>query len=192
MQRKHASPGMFFIINERLLSPPYGSMFCAAPFLSCRPVPCFPPSPSPPTCQSKIMIEPGWQAVSHQHGKWGLVLCLSLPPFSCPLASWSFSASPSPWPLGPPLPDSPAPLLSLYSPPPPPSSSGSHVCGQYLSKLLQNGCHDATGLCPLDLREEGPVSLINKSDLVLTGLCICPLSGWWINMSGVGAGTAWG
>lgn len=120
MQRKHASPGMFFIINERLLSPPYGSMFCAAPFLSRRPVPCFPPSPSPPTCQSKIMIEPGWQAVSHQHGKWGLVLCLSLPPFSCPLASWSFSASPSPWPLGPPLPDSPAPLLSLYSPPPPP------------------------------------------------------------------------
>lgn len=117
MQRKHASPGMFFIINERLLSPPYGSMFCAAPFLSPRPVPCFPPSPSPPTCQSKIMIEPGWQAVSHQHGKWGLVLCLSLPPFSCPLASWSF---PPHLLRGPSVPDSPAPLLSLYSPPPPP------------------------------------------------------------------------
>lgn len=33
--------------------------------------------------------------------------------------------------------------------------------------------------------------LKNKSVLVLTGFCICPLSGWWINMSRVGAGTAW-
>lgn len=159
MQRKHASPGMFFIINERLLSPPYGSMFCAAPFLSRRPVPCFPPSPSPPTCQSKIMIEPGWQAVSHQHGKWGLVLCLSLPPFSCPLASWSFSASPSPWPLGPPLPDSPAPLLSLYSPPPPLlwKSRLRTVPVQTSSKWLPR-CHRALPARP----QRGRPGIINK------------------------------
>lgn len=45
MQRKHAFPGMVFIINERLCGPLYGRMFCAAPILSSGPARSFPPSP---------------------------------------------------------------------------------------------------------------------------------------------------
>lgn len=160
MQRKHASPGMFFIINERLLSPPYGSMFCAAPFLSPRPVPCFPPSPSPPTCQSKIMIEPGWQAVSHQHGKWGLVLCLSLPPFSCPLASWSFPPHLLRGPSVPPSPTLLLPCCPCTVPPPHPllwKSRLRTVPVQTSSKWLPR-CHRALPARP----QRGRPGIINK------------------------------
>lgn len=44
MRSKHAFPAMFFIINERLHSPPHGKMLCAALILSSRPALPFPPS----------------------------------------------------------------------------------------------------------------------------------------------------
>lgn len=192
MGRKHAFPAMFFIINERLRSPPYGTMFCAAPFLSPHPAPSFPPSPFPqPVNQWSWLSPDGRQAVSHQQWKRGLILCLSLLLFMPPCLLKFFHLMVSVASLGPPR--SPPSPLSLYSLCFPlwksqlwPASAWrrvnffKHDCGG----AIRHGC--------LDLGVEGPVSLINKSDLVLTGLCICPLSVWWINMSRVGAGTAWG
>lgn len=85
MRRKHAFPAMFFIINERLRSPPYGTMFCAAPILSPRPAP-FPTLSFPSTCQSEIMIEPGWQAGSQPSAMKARPHSLSVPPpFHAPL-----------------------------------------------------------------------------------------------------------
>lgn len=79
MRRKHAFPATFFIINERLHSPPYGTMFCAAPILSPGPGPSFPPSLSPqPVNQGSWLSPDGRQAVSHQQWKQGLILCVSL------------------------------------------------------------------------------------------------------------------
>lgn len=194
MRRKHAFPATFFIINERLHSPPYGTMFCAAPILSPGPGPSFPPSPSPqPVNQGSWLSPDGRQAVSHQQWKQGLILCVSLLLFmpTCLLKFFHLAvpvASPGSPP--PPLSSSTVPLQFLFSP--------LRCClrGQHLSRGGQTPSRMATvvpwALALSPPRLECPVSLINKSDLVLTGLCICPLSGWWINMSRVGAGTVWG
>lgn len=160
MRRKHAFPAMFFIINERLRSPPYGTMFCAAPFLSPHPCTRFPTLSFPSTCQSVIMIEPGWQAGSQPSAMKARPHSLSVPPpFHAPLPpevfpphglcglSWSPRSPPSP--------------LSLYSLCFPlwksqlwPASARrrvnffKHDCGG----AIRHGC--------LDLGVEGSVSLI--------------------------------
>lgn len=103
MRRKHAFPAMFFIINERLCSPPYGTLFCAAPFLSPHPAPSFPPSPFPqPVNQWSWLSPDGRQAVSHQQWKRGLILCLSLLLFMPPCLLKFFHLMVSVASLGPP------------------------------------------------------------------------------------------
>lgn len=70
---------LFFIINEwSLQSPHTGWGFMQ---LHSKP-PSFPTLSSPSTCQSEIMIEPGWQAVNRQPWKRGLSVP---PPFQGPL-----------------------------------------------------------------------------------------------------------
>lgn len=188
MQRKHAFPGMFFIINERLRSPLYGSMFCAAPILSPRPAPSFPPSPS----LDLSIKDHDWARMAGSQSSAMKVRPHSLsvpPPFHAPLPPEVF----------------PSHLLCGLSVPPLLPRCPCTVCVFPLWKshlwsvsvqrrvnVVKHGCHDATRLGSQNFRGKGLVSLINKYDLVLTGLCICPLSGWWINMSRVGAGTAWG
>lgn len=111
MQRKHAFPGMFFIINERLRGPLYGSVFCAAPILSSRPAPSFPPSPSPGPVNQRSWLSPdGRQSVISNESEASLSLSVP-PPFHAPLPPRVF---PSHLLCGLSVPPS-APLLSLYS-----------------------------------------------------------------------------
>lgn len=139
MRRKHAFPAMFFIINERLRSPPYGTMFCAAPILSPRPAP-FPTLSFPSTCQSEIMIEPGWQAGSQPSAMKARPHSLSVPPpFHAPLPPEVF---PPHGLCG--LSRSPPTLLRLHCPrtvcvfP-----CGSRSCGQHLSEEGQTSSNMA-------------------------------------------------
>lgn len=176
MWRKHAFPAMFFIINERLRSPPYGTMFCAAPILSPRPAP-FPTLSFPSTCQSEIMIEPGWQAGSQPSAMKARPHSLSVPPpFHAPLPPEVF---PPHGLCGLSLsPHSPPPPLCLYSLCFPLWESQLWSASvRRRANIFKHGCHGAMRLGSLNLGVEFLVSLINKSDLVLTGLCICPLSG---------------
>lgn len=158
MQRKHAFPGMFFIINERLRGPLYGSMFCAAPIRS-RPRPSFPPSLSPRPANQRSWLSPaGRQSVISNESEASFSVCPSL--FSCPLASSSFSIPPSLWPLC-----SPAIGTVLCF-----VSNRWSLSIQRGGNVFKHGCYEAIRLRSLELTEDSPVSFINKRDLVLIGL----------------------
>lgn len=133
MQRKHAFPGMFFIINERLCGPLYGSMFCAATILSSLPAPSFPPSPRP--VNQRSWLSPyGRQSVISSESEASFSIHPA--PYSCPLASSSSSISLS---LG-----FPPPLPSLYSLCFPLWKS--HLwsaSAQRRVNFFKHGCHDA-------------------------------------------------
>lgn len=121
-------------------SPPYGTAFCAAPHSKARCRTLFFPSLSlPSTCQSGIMIEPGWQAGSQPSAVKARPHSLCLPPpFHAHLPPEVF---PPRRPCGLPFP-SPSPTLPFHCPstvstPPPATPDGSRPCGQRRANSLQ-------------------------------------------------------
>lgn len=156
-------------------SPPYGTAFCAAPHSKawCRTL-FFPTLSFPSTCQSGIMIEPGWQAGSQPSAVKARPHSLCLPPpFHAHLPPEVFPPR-RPCGLPPPRPP-PFHCPSTVSTPRRPRWKSPLWSAQ--GKLPPNmAAAEAEGSRPSRLPELPP-SLINKSDLVLKGLCICPLSG---------------
>lgn len=131
-----------------------------------------------PVNQTSWLSLDGRQSLSHYQWKWGLVLCLPLPLFMPPCL---------------------LKFVHVYSLSPPPSPTGQLFLYLLESRLqwvavqrVNHGCQDAAWPRLLLCRRVRPGIVWKRAWFGFSILCICPLSGQWINMRvWVGAGTAW-